>query len=68
MIRLALRTKLQHFISTYRHQMSSFWFSTFNIAFIDAADGISAPLEFKEFYSQAAEDLGFTEYRCFPEN
>jgi len=24
--------------------------------------------EFKEFYSQTVDDLGFTEYSCFPED
>ncbi|MDN5357100.1 MAG: hypothetical protein PWR17_269 [Candidatus Methanomethylophilaceae archaeon] len=38
------------------------------LAFIDAADSLSALLEFREFHSQAAENIGFKEYRCFPEN
>lgn len=38
------------------------------LAFVDAADSFSAMLKFKELYSQATENLGFTEYSCFPED
>ncbi len=38
------------------------------LAFIEATDGFSAMSEFKEFYSQTVENLGFTEYSCFPED
>ncbi|MGE4577195.1 MAG: hypothetical protein AB7D42_01520, partial [Candidatus Methanomethylophilaceae archaeon] len=38
------------------------------LAFIDATDSFSAMSEFKELYSQAADDLGFMEYGCFPED
>ena len=38
------------------------------LAFIDADNRFSAISKFKDLYSQAAEDLGFTEYSCFPED
>jgi hypothetical protein len=38
------------------------------LAFIDADNRFSAISKFKDLYSHSVEDLGFTEYSCFPED